>query len=43
MKRAKIEDGVAYFVIPKGAHNKFHIFPQLSMVHLLSDIKNVYI
>ena len=40
MKRAKIEDGVAYFVIPKGAHNKFHIFPQLSMVHLLSDIKN---
>lgn len=43
MKRAKIEDGVAYFVIPKGAHNKFHIFPQLSMVHLLSDIKDVYI
>lgn len=41
MKRLKIEDGIAYFVIPKGAHKKFHIYPQLSMVHLLSDIKNV--
>lgn len=43
MKKLKIEDGVAYFVVPKGAHKKFHIFPQLSMVHLLSDIKNVQI
>lgn len=43
MKKLKIEDGIAYFIIPKGAHKKFHIFPQLSMVHLLSDIKNVSI
>lgn len=43
MKRLKIEDRIAYFVIPKGAHKKFHIYPQLSMVHLLSDIKNVSI
>lgn len=43
MKRLKIEDGIAYFIIPKGAHKKFHIFPQLSMVHLLGDIKNVNI
>lgn len=43
MKKVKIEDGIAYFVIPKGAHKKFNIFPQLSMVHLLSDIKNVLI
>lgn len=41
MKRLKIDKNVAYFVIPKGAHKKFHIYPQLSMVHLLSDIKDV--
>ncbi len=41
MKRLKIEKRVAYFVIPKGAHKKFNIFPQFSMVHLLSDIKDV--
>ncbi|BAC44375.1 bifunctional oligoribonuclease/PAP phosphatase NrnA [Malacoplasma penetrans] len=43
MKRMHIENGVAYFVIPKGAHKKFNIYPQFSMVHLLSDIKGVYI
>lgn len=41
MKKLVIDKGVAYFVIPKGAHKKFNIFPQLSMVHLLSDIKDV--
>lgn len=41
MKRLKIDRRVAYFVIPKGAHKKFNIYPQLSMVHLLSDIKDV--
>lgn len=41
MKRLKIEKRVAYFVIPKGSHKKFNIFPQFSMVHLLSDIKDV--
>lgn len=43
MKRMHIEKGVAYFLIPKGSHKKFNIYPQLSMVHLLSDIKDVYI
>lgn len=43
MGRMVIDRKVAYFVIPKGAHKKFGIYPQLSMVHLLSDIKNVLI
>lgn len=43
MKRMEVDKGVAYFLIPKGAHKKFNIYPQFSMVHLLSDIKNVYI
>ncbi|MCF0217886.1 MAG: bifunctional oligoribonuclease/PAP phosphatase NrnA [Malacoplasma sp.] len=43
MKRIEIDKGVAYFLIPKGAHKKFNIYPQFSMVNLLADIKNVYI
>ncbi|MDE6894271.1 MAG: bifunctional oligoribonuclease/PAP phosphatase NrnA [Malacoplasma sp.] len=43
MKRMEVDKGVAYFLIPKGAHKKFNIYPQFSMVHLLSDIKNVKI
>lgn len=28
-----------YLIIPKGTHKKFNIYPQMSMVNLLSDIK----
>lgn len=41
MDIAKIKKDIAYFVIPKGSHKRFNITPQLSMVHLLSDIKGV--
>lgn len=43
MKKIQIDKGVAYFVIPKGSHKKFNIYPQFSMVHLLSDIKDISI
>lgn len=43
MKRLVVDQKVAYFIIPKGGHKKFDIYPQLSMVHLLSDIKDVLI
>lgn len=43
MEIAIIKKNIAYFIIPKGSHKKFNITPQLSMVHLLSDIKGVKI
>lgn len=41
MRRLKVLNKIAYFTIPKGTHKKFNIYPQYSMVDLLSKIKNV--
>ncbi|MGL4647501.1 MAG: DHH family phosphoesterase [Mycoplasmoidaceae bacterium] len=43
IRKTKIEDMVAYAIIPKGAHEKFGIKVQYSMVHVLNDIKDVMI
>ncbi|MEF9984804.1 MAG: bifunctional oligoribonuclease/PAP phosphatase NrnA [Malacoplasma sp.] len=43
MELTKIQKNIAYFIIPKGSHKRFNITPQMSMVHLLSDIKGVKI
>lgn len=43
IKKTKIEDMVAYALIPRGAHKKFGIHVQFSMVHILNDIKGVQI
>ncbi len=43
IKKTKIEDMVAYALIPRGSHKKYGINIQLSMVHILNDIKGVMV
>lgn len=41
MKQMVIKGKVAYFIIPKGSHKKYNVYPQFSMVNLLANIEGI--
>lgn len=43
IRKACIENGIAYALIPRYAHKKYNIELQYSMVHILSNIKDINI